>query len=132
MRKQITNFRKGLTIIVIKVWCLSSEQNEKDLNLLHKTIVKAVVSVSELCVKDENDMVCLFPPDLMTYGPGQEIIIEIDGIPDVPRKSLTVREQLARYVGENVLTLYPKARIECSVREFNPSNGRWSSVEPRD
>ena len=115
-------------MIVIKVWCLPFEQSEDDLNRLHQAIVKAAVSVPELCLQDENDMTCLFPADLMKYGLGEEIIIEIDGLPDIPRKDLTVREQLAKCVGESVSMLYPKAKIKCSVREFNPSEGVWTSA----
>ena len=125
------NFEKELIMIVIKVWCLPSGQSENDLNHLHKAIVKAVVSVSELCLRDENDMMCLFPADLMKYGLGEEIIIEIDGLPDVPRRNLTVCEKLAKCVGESVSDIYPKAKIECSAKEFNPSNGRWSLIEPK-
>jgi len=116
-------------MIVIKVWCLPNAIEDK-LNRLHKAIVGAVVPISELGVKSENDMVCLFPADLMKYGLGQEIIVEIDGVPDVPRKNLTVREQLAGCVGKTVLALYPDARVECSAGEFK-SSGRWSSVKPK-
>ena len=59
------NSGKELIMIVIKVWCLPSDQSEDDLNRLHQAIVKAAVSVPELCLKGENDMVCLFPTDLM-------------------------------------------------------------------
>src|SRR4030042_1049221 len=116
-------------MITIKAWCLPSTSEDK-LNDLHKAIVKAGVSISELGVKDENDMICLFPADLMKYGLGKEIIVEIDNVPDVPRKSLMVRIQLAPRVGERVLCLYPDARIECSAEEVKPSSGRWSSTEP--
>jgi hypothetical protein len=120
------NFGKELIMIVIKVWCLPSDQSEDDLNRLHQAIVKAAVSFPELCLQDENDMTCLFPADLMKYGLGEEIIVEIDGLPDMFWKNRTVREQLARCVGESVSALYPKARVECSVREFNPSQGVWT------
>ena len=115
-------------MIVVKVWCLPPGQSEGDLNCLHKAIVRAAVSVSDLCLQDENDMVCLLPPDLMEYGLGEEIIVEIDGLPNIPRKNLTVREQLAKRVGKSVLELYPKAKIKCSAREFNPSDGVWTSI----
>lgn len=119
-------------MIVIKVWCLPSDQSESTLNRLHQAIVKAVVSVSELCLKDENDMVCLLPPDLMNYGLGEEIIVEIDGLPDIPQKNERVREQLAKCVGESVSALYPRAKVQCSARSFDPLQGVWTSAEPED
>lgn len=115
-------------MIVIKVWCLPSDQSEDDLNRLHRVIVKAAVSIPELCLQDENDMTCLFPADLMKYGLGEEIIVEIDGLPGILRENLIVREQLAKCVGESVSALYPKAKIKCSVREFSPSQGVWTSA----
>jgi len=119
-------------MIVIKVWCLPADQDEETLNLLHKEIVKAVVSISELGVKGENDMVCLFPADLMKYGLGEEIVIEIDGLPDTPRKSTSVPMRLAENVGISVSALYPKARIKCTAEEFNPSKAVWISTESED
>ena len=112
-------------MITIKVWGLPNAIEDK-LNRLHKAIVEAVVSISELGFKNEKDMVCLFPADLMKYGLGEEIIIEIDGVPDMPGKNLTVYEQLAQYVGKTVLALYPDAMVECFVEEFRPS-ARWTN-----
>ena len=63
---------------IIKVWCLPADQNEEQLNTLHKKIVSAVIGIPELELKDENDMTCLFPPDSMKYGLGDEIIVEIE------------------------------------------------------
>lgn len=114
-------------MIVIKVWCLP-DQSEDDLNRLHQAIVKAAVSVPELCLQDENDMTCLFPADLMKYGLGEEIIVEIDGLPDIPQGSQRVRERLAECVGESVSALYPKAKIESSVRSFDLSQVVWTSA----
>ena len=56
---------------VIKVWCLPPGQTEDDLNNLHKLIVAAVVSVPEIDLESEDDMTCLFIPDLMKYGLGE-------------------------------------------------------------
>ena len=117
-------------MIVIKVWCLPSDQSEDDLNRLHQAIVKAVVSVSELDVKDENDMVCLFPADLMKYGLGEEIIVEIGGLPDMPMKNVLIPIRLAENVGKSVSASYPKAIVKCSVEHFNSSKAVWISTEP--
>lgn len=114
---------------VIKAWCLPSGQTEDDLNLLHQAIVKAVVSVTELGIKNQNDMTCLFPPDLMQYGLGKEIIIEIGGLYEKPERTPEVRQRLAKNVGEVVKKLYPKAKVECFIATFNPDQGFWTSEE---
>jgi hypothetical protein len=114
---------------IIKVWCLPANQTEEDLNKLHRTIVAAVVSVSELKLKDQNDMIMLFPPDLMQYGLGTEIIIEIGGLFEKPERTEEVRQRLAKTVGLEVHNLYPRAKVECSIQSFNPNQGFWTSAE---
>lgn len=114
---------------IIKVWCLPSGQKEDDLNRLHQAIVKAVTSVNELGLKDQNDMTCLFPPDLMKYGLGEEIIVEIGGLFQKPERDQKVRYQLAENVGKAVSKLYPKAKTECFVETIDPSDGFWTSAE---
>lgn len=114
-------------MIVTKVWCLPVDQSEDDLNRLHKAIVGAVKAIRELGVKDENDMVCFFVPDLMKYGLGEEIIVEIDGVGDIDGRNSRVRIQLAGCVGRSVSKLYPDAKVKCVVRSFDPSEEEWSS-----
>lgn len=116
---------------VIKVWCLPKGQSEADLNRLHQAIVKAVVSVSELGLRGESDMTCLCPPDLMQYGLGEEIIVEISVLHEKPERTAEVRQRLATKVGWAVQTLYPKAMVECSVATINPVQGFWTSRSSR-
>lgn len=113
---------------VIKVWCLPADQSEEKLNDLHQSIVSAVISIPELGLKDENDMTCLFVPDLMSYGLGEEIIVEISGLFEKPERTDEVRQRLAENVGSNVKKLYPDAKVECFVSSFNPINGFWTSA----
>ena len=112
---------------VLKIWCLPAGQTEEKLNALHKAIVKAIVSISELGLKTEKDITCLFVPDLMAYGLGEEIIIEIDGLFDKPERTEDVKQRLAESVGKSVKELYPNAKVECFVRTFNPKQGFWTS-----
>ena len=113
---------------IIKVWCLPDNQSEEDLRKLHKTIVAAVVGVRELELNDQNDMTCLFPADLMKYGLGEEIIIEVTGLFERPERTDKVRQRLAMRLGKAVLTIYPKAKVECLVETFNPQRGFWTSA----
>lgn len=114
---------------VIKVWCLPLNQSESDLNHLHRTIVKAVTAIKELGLQDENDMTCLFPSDLMSYGLGEEIIIEINGLFEKPERTVKVHQRLAASVGAAVKKLYPGAKVECFVTSFDPYQGFWTSTE---
>lgn len=112
---------------VIKVWCLPANQKQKDLNRLHRKIVEAVTSISELGLKDETDMTNLFVPDLMEYGLGKEIIVEISGLFEKPERTPEVLQRLAENVGSAVKRLYPDAKVECFVSTFNPTQGFWTS-----
>lgn len=114
---------------VIKVWCLPSGQTEDDLNRLHQAIVAAVVSIRELGLKDQNDMTCLFPPDLMKYGLGEEIIVEIGGLFRKPERTPEVCQRLARNIGGVVKAFYHNAKIECFVTTIDPLDGFWTSAE---
>ncbi|KPJ54827.1 hypothetical protein AMJ47_03185 [Parcubacteria bacterium DG_72] len=116
-------------MIIVKVWCLPSGTTEDKLNHIHRAIVEAVVSISELGVKDEKGMVCLFPPDLMKYGLGEEIIVEIDGSSDLDRPLPETRKQLAECVGKSVSDFYPDATVECLVRDFDPFQGFWKGSQ---
>ena len=118
--------KEGIKMPVIKVWCLP-KQTEKELSVLHQEIVKAVTSVPELKLKDENDMTCLFPPDLMSYGLGTEIIVEISGLVEKPERTQEVRQQLAKNVGEAVKSLFPNAMVECFITSLKPEQGFWTS-----
>lgn len=114
-------------MLVIKVWCLPLME-EKRLNALHKAIVRGVCGVSELGLKDENDMTTLFPSDLMKYGLGTDIFVEITGPDDKPERTQEVRNHLARKVGGAVREFFPGAKVECCVQPFNhDQSGFWSS-----
>ena len=113
---------------VIKVWCLPPNQDERKLKLLHERIVKAVVSIKVLGLKNENDMTCLFVPDLMQYGLGTEIVVEIFGLFEKPERTQSVLDQLAFLVGKAVSESYPSTKkVECFVYPFNrKAQGFWS------
>ncbi len=112
---------------VVKVWCLPVADEPK-LNELHQSIVRAVASVFELGVKDEMDITCLFPPDMMKYGLGTEIIVEVTGLFAKPERTDEVRQQLAERLGKAVKDLFPGTDlIECFVYPFNPAQGFWTS-----
>ena len=110
---------------IIKVWCLPFTE-EEGLNKLHQTIGRAVVGVRELGFKDENDMTCLFPSDMMKYGLGSEIIVEISGLFIKPERSASVIQNLASSVGHAVSLQFQEAKIECLVYPFDAAYGFWT------
>jgi len=111
---------------VIKVWCLP-KSSEAELNALHKSLVAAALQVDELGLKDENDFTMLFPRDMMAYGLGQEIIVEVTGLFIKPERDDLVRERLATYLGLAVKERFPKAMVECFINPFALSQGFWTS-----
>lgn len=111
---------------VIKIWCLP-KSGEEELKQLHKGLVATAVNIAELGLKDENDMTMLFPPDMMKYGLGSEIIIEVTGLFEKPGRSDAVRNRLAAALGNVVKTHFPEAKVECFVYPFPARNGFWTS-----
>ncbi|MFH0891276.1 MAG: hypothetical protein V1867_00680 [Candidatus Falkowbacteria bacterium] len=100
--------------------------SEEKLNQLHNAIVGAVISIPETDVKDESGMLNLFPKDLMTYGLGTEISIEITKVPLLCDHK--IRNKLAKAVGRAVKKLFPEARVECEALPINPYAGFWFAI----
>ena len=117
-------------MLVVKVWCLPNS-GENMLNGIHQEIVKAVAGIPELGVKSEADMLTLFPTDMMEYGLGTEILIEVlcDERPWDSQDGNEMRNKLARNIGTTVQTFFPKAKIYCIPVIINRMIGYWSSEE---
>ncbi len=110
-------------MLTIKTWCLPKLFQEK-LKDLHIAIVRAVISTPGTCVKDESEMLNLFPSDLMSYGLENEIIIEITKVPMFcDRKN---RDKLAEKVAMVVKDFFPNATVECEVIPVNLNAGFYS------
>lgn len=108
---------------VIKIWCLP-EVGEPKLNSLHQALVQAVRNVPEIGVADEKDMTCLFPSDMMKYGLGTEIIIEVTSLYERPDRITEVRNRLAQELVDAVHGQFPDTElIECFINPFNPEQG---------
>lgn len=113
---------------VIKVWCLPI-MTETNLKSLHRKIVAAVESVSVLGLKGEGSIVVLFPPDMMNYGLGSDIFIEITGLTIRPEWTQDVGRILAESVGRTIKGVIPRASVECVVSRSSSQDGFWSSEE---
>ncbi len=69
---------------VIRVHLLPANWGEGDYEALHTSIVAAATQVmDEHEIETEDDLIVLFPPDLMKKGLGTEIVVEID-LPPYP------------------------------------------------
>ena len=79
-------------------------------------------------MKSEKDITCLFPSDMMKYGLGTEIVVEITGLYEKPDRTEKVRQRLAERIGKAVQGQFPNTElVECFVYQFNPAQGHWSS-----
>lgn len=112
---------------IIKVWCLPANESEEKRQFLYRAILNAIMGIEQVRLKSEKDITCLFPPDLMAYGQGEEIIVEIGGLFPSSERTPEVRQYLAAKVGGMVKELYPGSKVECFVSTFEPSQGFWSS-----
>jgi hypothetical protein len=102
------------TMLVVKVWCLPQMAEEK-LRKLHRNIVRAVAYVKALGVQNETQMICLFPQDMMRYGLGEEIVIEVTGHDRYQLHRELITRPLANSLGGAVRKMFPHAHIECSI-----------------
>jgi len=101
-------------MLVIKVWCLPTLSQEALLSLF-KDIVAAVVAIEKLGVKSENEMLVLFPPDTMTYGLGKEVLVEVDGLPEVcwyPPNRFNMETDMKTVVNKHI----PNANVIVHIR----------------
>ena len=95
---------------VIKVWCLP-EMTEAQIQKLHKEIVKCVEDLELLSLKGEESMIVLFPRDMMSYGLGSEIYIEVNGFPP-PGFEDSVGWDIALALGVFFKSYYPEAHVQ--------------------
>jgi len=67
----------------VNKWCLP-DIGKSRLNMLHQELVRAVKNVPVLGVTSKKDITCLFPADMMQYGLGTEIIVEVTSLYEKP------------------------------------------------
>jgi hypothetical protein len=116
----------------ITVWCLPPDLTEERLRELHKRIVAAAVSIMELGLNGEQDFLTVFPPDMMKYGAGTEIMVQVSELWEKPERTPEVRNRLARALGEGVKEMFPEALVAVRLDPpFDPKrDGFWASNMP--
>lgn len=107
-------------MLTIEVKCLP-DTPEEDLRKLYKAIVTSVRSIPELGIKDEIEMLVLFPKDMMQFGLGTNILIEISRF-RTDSDPIKHGKLLAKKVGEVVSSQYITARVDCFV--YGSVNGK--------
>lgn len=118
-------------MLVIRVWGLPEELYETQLRTISSNIVKTVREIKELYIKDEKDVMILFPPNRMKWELGKEIIVEIS-LFDRPIRTEEIRNLLAGHVGRMVKGHFPCSIVECFVQTVQESSGFWTSEENRN
>lgn len=104
---------------------------EDSLRELHKKIVQAATGIPDYEIKGEDDMIVRFVPDMMSYGLGTEIVIEILDLLSSGRFN-RMRNNMAQAIGEVISSTYPKARVICLVLTHDPTHGSWVSAAKQD
>lgn len=114
---------------VVKVWCLPDGLSEDDLRTIHKSIVAEAVA-QNVGIKDETTMTVLFPPDMMKYGLGSEIIIEVlTGLFVRQGLGADAREKFAKAMVRAVKKLYHEPMVECFIYPFKREDGFYNCLE---
>jgi hypothetical protein len=120
---------------VIKVWCLSPMRDMEDkLRKLYEAIVAAVVEIPELGLKDGRDMTVLFPSDMMQFGLGKDIVVEVDGLFVKPERTREVRQALALSLVDTIWNwdrTQTIQNVECFVRSFDPAKEGFATRKTR-
>lgn len=112
---------------VVKLYCLP-ETKEGDLRNLHRRILECMGTL-KIGVRNEDDLLVLFVPDMMKFGLGDEILVEIDLFDD-PRLNIDEwkRQSVAHQVGLVVKRHFPSSTVQCHVYSFSTKNGLWNSL----
>jgi hypothetical protein len=117
-------------MLTIKVWCLP-RLSQKKLEALFWGLVWTVEGIDAMVKaghKGVGKMLILFPSDMMKLGLGAEVLVEVDGLNNVPECNLSTRNELAKKLGAVVQRFVPKAQVDCRVYKPDPSIGCWQSA----
>ena len=103
-------------IPVVKVYGLG-KVSESDLRNLHRKIVNTVAG-KLFEVKSENDLFVWFPSDCMSYGLGQAILVELQGLTLLIEND-PVSEVLGVAVARTVKDFFPNAQVQWMALPLN-------------
>ena len=106
----------------IQVWPLPS-LTQPEFEELFNDIVRTCQKIERLAVKDQNDLIVGFPKDLMEYGLGLDIIVQVFVPLVIPAQNLNAGEnqthcyKVTQTIGETVRNFFYRhnltPRIQC-------------------
>ena len=114
---------------IITVWGLTTEVGEDKLQALYEQCVTNITQIKALRLT-RDQITFLFPPDKMKMGPGEEIIVFVDGLFIKPERTFEVRGMLAKALGTEISHHFPDSLVEVFVRPFDFAQGFWTSKKP--
>lgn len=113
-------------MIVVKVWGLPMLGGNK-LKEIFKEVVESLSSVWDTGVQNERDVLILFPTDMMVYGLGMEVLVEIDGH-STNHLTVSQEELVTGGVGRVIKKHVPDANVAVVISTFNERNrAMWAS-----
>ena len=105
--------------MIVKVWCLA-EKEEAELKEIHKSIVSVLTGRKRIGVRNQRDLLVLFPPDLMSYGLGSEILIEVTFIQELRHETQEVFDGVSYALEDFIDNFYHMdTRVACLVESFD-------------
>lgn len=108
---------------IVSVMGTSSREDKSFYEKIESSMKSTVASIKELKLKRKQVSV-RFPKDNLEDRDDQEIIVEVEGLFQLPERTDEVREKLAKRIVAETAELFPEATlIECIVIPFDPAQG---------
>lgn len=108
---------------VLFVYGVPESVKEDELSRICEDLRVIVTSVKALGVTKDQVSV-FFPPDRLKEGLGEEIIVFLKGLFNLPERTKEVRKVLAKVVVATIRSNFPNTKlIECFVEPFDPDSG---------
>ena len=116
-------------MLTIKVWCLPALSQDKLQDMFWEVVdgVGSVESMVKAGHTGPGNMLILFPSDLMKFGLGTEVLIEVTGLTDVSLRNIRDLDELAEKLAKIVHRFVHKGQINCCVHMADPFTWRWQS-----
>jgi hypothetical protein len=123
--------KKGENMPIIIVWGLPSDRNYsiRGLGRITNEIIDAVLAVGELDLDERSDVTCFYPAERVTDALTTTVVVQITGLFEKPKRTLAVRNLLARKVGEVVKRHCPEAKVEVFIFAYDPQVSGFFTTE---
>jgi len=123
-RTFLTLFLERAMRPIVKMFCLPADLSEERLKELHHNIVAIMMGLVE-GVRSEDDLLVLFIPDMMKYGLGKDILVEIV-LPIGSSFSPLLPRSVSRNITNTLIDMFPTANVNCLIGFSDASDGFWS------